>query len=84
MKDQPKEQAPRKPKPITIERDDFRDRVIIEGVMFSGDYFRTMAHPSADYLYAIRVGDDGIIWLTEIHNAGEAEGFFFRKAYGGS
>jgi hypothetical protein len=65
--------------PVSIERTG-RDEIIIEGVTYSGDFFRTMGLPNPDYLYAIRRDGDQVI-LTTIHNAGEATGYFFKQAY---
>ena len=60
--------------PVRIERE-HNDEIVIEGVRYSGDYFRTLAVPNADVLYAIRRDDDQV-WLTVIRNANEAEAFF--------
>ena len=62
------------PKPVTLERD-VNDVVIIEGVRYSGEYFRILAFPNPNMLYAIRRDGDQV-WLTEIHNPGEAQDFF--------
>ncbi len=72
-------QVPHQPKPVSIERE-LGDVIVIEGVRYAGDFFRTMSLPNPDYLYAIRRDGDQII-LTTIHNAGEAEGYFFQQAY---
>lgn len=69
------------PTPLSIEWDDLRDEVIIEGVRYSAHFFRTNAWPSSKYLYAMSRADD-IVQLKEIHNAQEAEAFFFLEAYG--
>jgi len=65
------------PKPVTLERD-VNDVVIIEGVRYSGDYFRTMSAPNEDVLYAIHKGEDDVVRVTMIRDANEAENFFDR------
>lgn len=47
-------------KPVSVERE-HPDRLIIEGVRFSGDFFRSLALPSAEYLYVLRRDDDTVI-----------------------
>jgi len=69
-------------KPVSIERD-ANDVIIVEGVRYSGDFFRTMAYPDPKYLYAIRRDGKQVI-VTTIHNQQEAQGYFFKQAYGGS
>ena len=64
------------PKPVSIERD-VNDVVIIEGVRYAGKYFRMLAFPDRDMLYAIQRDGDRII-LTTIRDANEAENFFDR------
>lgn len=60
--------------PVRIERD-ANDVVIVEGVRYSGEYFRTLAVPNTDVLYAIR-RDGEQVWLTVIRNVVEARTFF--------
>ncbi len=62
------------PKPIRIERE-VGDVIVIEGVRYSGHYFRTVAYPKVNVLYAIR-RDDDLVWITEIRNVDEAKKFF--------
>lgn len=64
-------------KPLNIERD-WRggiEMIVIEGVTYDADYFRTFAHPDTDVLYAIR-RDGEKVWLTVIRNAEDAKKFF--------
>jgi hypothetical protein len=61
-------------KPVSIERE-LPDWVIIEGVRYDGDYFRTYAHPDTDVLYAVRNEDD-VVRSTVIRNVEEAMKFF--------
>lgn len=60
--------------PVSIERE-HNDVIVIEGVRYAGDYFRMMAVPNADVLYAVRRDDDQV-WLTVIRNVDEARKFF--------
>lgn len=66
--------------PVSIERDmaSGREIIVIEGVRFDADYFRFMATPNEDYLYAISSREDGSVWFDTIHNVAEAENFFDR------
>lgn len=61
-------------KPVTIEREAF-DMVIIEGVRYSGEYFRQFGHPDVNALYAVRKKGE-IVFLETIHNLDEAKNFF--------
>ena len=62
-------------KPVSIERDG-GDVVIIEGVRFDGDFFRTFGAPSMEVLYEMRRLEDGCVVLTVIKNTEEAKAFF--------
>lgn len=65
-------------KPLSIEREytlQGYEVIIIEGVRYDAEYFRTFAHPDTDVLYAVRSHDDTVV-LTIIHNADEAQHFF--------
>lgn len=57
-----------KPRPISIERKD-DDTLVIEGIRFTGDFFRTMAGPKEGALYQLRKGDGGITWIA-VHGDG--------------
>ncbi len=61
--------------PISVERI-HPDRILIEGVLFDGDYFREIGHPDTDVLYAIRKDLDGCVCLTVIRDELEARQFF--------
>lgn len=63
--------------PLSIERELAvgREYILIEGVRYDADYFRTFAHPETDVLYAVRSHDDTVV-LTIIHNTDEAQQFF--------
>ena len=61
--------------PVRIERE-HNDVIVIEGVRYAGDYFRTMAVPDADVLYAVRRDDEDRVVFTVIRNVEEAEAFF--------
>jgi len=63
--------------PLGIERDwnNGREVIIIEGVRYDADYFRTFAHPEMDVLYAVKREDDAV-WLTVIRDEDEAKKFF--------
>jgi len=62
------------PKSVSIEREE-NDVIVIEGVRYSGDFFRTNSWPDTKFLYALRRDGDQV-WLTEIHDADEAKKFF--------
>lgn len=62
-------------KPVSIARDG-KDGVIIEGIRFSGDYFRTLKYPKPDVLYAIHSEPDSTITFTVVRNENEAAQFF--------
>lgn len=61
--------------PVRIERE-HNDVIVIEGVRYAGDYFRTMAVPDADVLYAVRRDDEDRVVFKVIRNVEEAEAFF--------
>lgn len=62
------------PKPVTVEHLP-GDVVLIEGVRYSGHFFREVSIPNNEVLYAIRRDGDWI-WLTAIRNMEEAKKFF--------
>jgi hypothetical protein len=62
------------PKPVSIERQE-NDVIVIEGVRYAAEFFRTMSWPDTKLLYALR-RDGDLVWLTEIHDADEAKKFF--------
>ena len=63
--------------PLRIERDfTFGNEIIvIEGVRYDAEYFRTFAYPETDVLYAVRRDDDNVV-LTTIRNMDDAAEFF--------
>lgn len=61
--------------PVSVERI-HPDRILIEGVLFDGDYFREIGHPDADVLYMVRKDVDGCVCLTVIRDELEAKKFF--------
>jgi hypothetical protein len=63
------------PTPVTIEHE-AGDVVVIEGVKYAGDFFRTNFMPNNEVLYAIRKDEDGVVRVTVIKNPGEAQDFF--------
>lgn len=64
--------------PLSIERDmSFgRERIIIEGVQYDADYFRTFSYPETDILYSVVRDEDGVVKLTCIRTTEEAKEFF--------
>lgn len=62
-------------KPVSIERD-ANDVVIIEGVRYAGELFRTFAEPSDTVLYAMRRDADGTVRIVTVSNVEEARTFF--------
>lgn len=61
--------------PVQVERG-AGDVLVVEGVPYAGDFFRQMAWPEEDCLYAIRRDEDGRVWLTVIRTVEEAKQFF--------
>jgi hypothetical protein len=64
--------------PLSIERDytmEGREVIIIEGVRYDADYFRTFAHPDTDVLYTVW-RDEDVVVLTLIQTPEEAIEFF--------
>ena len=52
------------------------DRLLIEGVLYDGDYFREFGHPDTDVLYMVQKDADGCVRLTLIRSVEEAKEFF--------
>jgi len=72
-------QLPHQPTPpLSIERDmSFgRERIIIEGVIYDADYFRTFSHPETDVLYSVVRDSEGVVMLTIIQTPEQAKEFF--------
>lgn len=70
--------------PLRIEREytlQGQEMILIEGVRYDAEYFRTFAHPDTDVLYAVTREEDGVVKLTEVRNRVEAAEFF-DKAFG--
>ena len=63
--------------PLRIERDwsAGHEIIVIEGVRYDADYFRTFGYPQTDVLYAI-VRDEDCVMLTVIGTPEQAEEFF--------
>jgi len=63
--------------PLRIERDwsGGYEIIVIEGIRFDAEYFRTFAHPDVEVLYAVRREDD-MVTVTSITNTREAAKFF--------
>lgn len=70
-----KQVAYQEKKPVSIERED-NDVIVIEGVKYDGDYFRTFGAPDTDVLYAVQRLDEGCVRLVIINNVEDAEKFF--------
>ncbi len=65
-------------RPLSIEREytlQGREVIIIEGVRYDADYFRTFSHPETDVLYAV-VRDEDAVRLTVIQTPEQASEFF--------
>lgn len=64
--------------PLRIEREfvDGREIIVIEGVRYEADYFRTFSHPETDVLYSVEKDAEGVVKLTIIRNRLEAARFF--------
>ena len=64
--------------PLSIERDISmgHEIIIIEGVKYDADYFRTFAYPETDVLYAVRRLAEDVVCLTVVRNMEEAKMFF--------
>jgi hypothetical protein len=52
------------------------EKIIIEGVTYDAQYFRTFAEPETDVLYQIRKDEDGVVCLTVINTPEKAAEFF--------
>ena len=63
--------------PLSIERElaGGREFILIEGVRYDADYFRTFSHPETDVLYAVRRDEETVV-LTVIQTPEEASEFF--------
>ena len=64
--------------PLSIERDISmgHEIIIIEGMKYDADYFRTFAYPETDVLYAVRNLVDEVVCLTVVRTVEEAKIFF--------
>ncbi len=65
-------------KPLSVEREYVfggREIIVIEGVRYDADYFRTFSHPETDVLYAVRRDEETVI-LTVIQTPEQASEFF--------
>lgn len=62
-------------RPVTVERD-VPDILVIEGVRYAGDLFRTFANPDDKMLYAMSQGEDGVVKIISVSNVEEARIFF--------
>lgn len=63
---------------LSIEREfdaEGREYIVIEGVKYEADYFRTFSHPDTDVLYAVTREED-FLKLTVIDTPEKAEEFF--------
>jgi hypothetical protein len=67
--------------PLQIERswDNGFEKIIIEGVVYDADYFRTFGAPETDVLYQVRRDADGCVCLTVIDTLEKAQEFFAAK-----
>jgi hypothetical protein len=72
-----KETAHQPIQPLSIERDwsGGHEVVIIEGVRYDADYFRTFSYPKTDVLYAVKRDDECVV-LTVIQSEEQAKEFF--------
>ena len=64
--------------PLSIERDMTLggEIIIIEGVSYDADYFRTFSHPNINILYSVVRDERGVVVLTCIRTLEEAKQFF--------
>jgi hypothetical protein len=67
--------------PVSVVRE-HPDRLVIEGVRYDGDYFRTFGAPETDVLYAVRRDAEGCVRLTVIDSLEKAMYFFEEIAAG--
>ena len=70
--------------PLSIERDisTGHEIIIIEGMKYDADYFRTFAYPETDVLYAVRNLVDEVVCLTVVRTVEEAKIFFGETGQG--
>jgi hypothetical protein len=61
--------------PVSVVRE-HPDRLVIGGVVYDGDYFRTIGCPDTDVLYAVRRDSEGVVCLTVIDSLEKAMEFF--------
>lgn len=61
-------------RPVTVERD-VNDILVIEGVRYQADLFRTFAEPDDSLLYAMRKDGNTVVLVT-VCNVEEAIKFF--------
>jgi len=63
--------------PLQIEREFVggKEIIVIEGVNYEADYFRTFSHPETDVLYQVQRVDD-FVRLTVIETREQADEFF--------
>lgn len=61
--------------PVSVVRE-HPDRLVINGVVYDGDYFREFSHPETDVLYQVRRDEDGCVCLTVIDCLEKAIEFF--------
>jgi len=61
-------------RPVTVERD-VDDVLVIEGVRYAGDLFRTFAEPDDRYLFAMRREGNTVVLVT-VRDVDEAKKFF--------
>lgn len=64
--------------PLSIERDISTgyEIIIIEGVRYDAEYFRTFAYPETDVLYAVKKLAEDDVCLTVVRTVEEAKIFF--------
>lgn len=64
--------------PLHIERDMSTgyEVIIIEGVRYDAEYFKTFAYPETDILYSVVRDDEGVVMLTCIRTPEQAKEFF--------
>jgi len=68
--------------PVSVVRE-HPDRLVIGGVVYDGDYFRTFGAPDTDVLYAVRRDTEGVVCLTVIDSLEKAMEFFEKVIYFG-
>jgi len=68
-------------KPVSVMREE-NDVLVVEGVRFDGDFFRTLSDPDPESMYVLRKLENGCVGFIEIDTLEKAKKFFEETAKG--